>query len=244
MTEDFQYWVRENSYKLSNEQQKEIKEFIRTCFSRRVSQIATIDLTSPVHDEDDGGGSIQRKSVAEVTLKGLSLDPFEPSSSRTSTQLHASDDLSLLGPGQISIPASAQISTEDDLSLLGPGQMPQLIDSVTGLKKLPTQARPFSETSSYDRSPGLFQDITLASTRSRLSSSNARDIDSTSLSNKEKSKGSSSAGSHAQRKQLANEKSRTLKSSAGAVSLLDLVGDLGHERNTSVLSLGTSSVPK
>lgn len=242
MTEDFQYWVRENSYKLSNEQQKEIKEFIRTCFSRRVSEITTIDLTSPVHDDD--GGSIQRKSVAEVTLKSLSLDPFEPSSSRTSMQLHASDDLSLLGPGQISIPVPAQINTEDDLSLLGPGQMPQLIDSVTGLKKLPTEARPFSETSSQDRSPGIFQDITLSSGRSRLLSSNARDFDSTNLSNKEKSKGSSSAGSHAQRKRLANEKSRTSKNSAKAVSQLGIVGDLGHERNTSVLSLGTSSVPK
>lgn len=230
---------------MNNEQQKEIKEFITTSFKRRISQVATIDLISTVHD-DHAGGSFKGKSVTKVTSKGLSLDPFDQSSSRTSTQLHASNDLSLLGPGQISesTPTSAQISIEDDLSLLGPGQMPQLIDPVTGLKKLTAKARPFSGTNSHDQCPGIFQDITLASTYSHLLSSNARNFDSTSLRHKEKPKGSRSARSHAQGKELAGEKSRTLKRSARAISRLEIAGDLEHDTMGSVLSLGNFSALK
>lgn len=228
---------------MNKEQQKEIKEFITTSFNRRVSQIATIDLISTVHDDYDGG-SIKGKSVTKVTPKGLSLDPFDQSSSRTPTRLHASNDLSLLGPGQISesTPTSAQITIEDDISLLGPGQMPQLIDPVTGLKKLTTKARPFLDTSSHDQSPGIFQDITLASTHSHLLSSNARNFDSTSQRHKEKPKGSRSAGSHAQRKELASEKSRTSKRPTRAISRREIARDLEHDTKASVLPLGTSPV--
>lgn len=244
MTKDFQYWVRENSYKLSNEQQKEIKEFIRASFRQRVSQLATIDLTSTVQDDDVGDGSKQSKSVKKITSEALSLDPFAPSSSQNSTRLHASNDLSLLGPGQTSesTPLSAQIRTADDLSLLGPGQMPQLIDPATGFKKPTANPRPFSNTDSHDQSPGISQDISLASVPCGVLSSSSQKFDPTSFGDKENLSDSRSASSYAQRKQLLGERSRTSKLSARAVPQLEIVGDLGHNTNASVLSLGTSSV--
>lgn len=256
VTEDFHSWVIENSYKLSNEQQREVKEFISTSFSRRVAQITTIDLTSTDQDDDDdgGGGSIQGKNVTEVTSKGPSLDPFGPSSSRTSTQVHASDDLSLLGPGQCSGFTSSssssssstptQIHTADDLSLLGPGQMPQSLDRGTRLRKPTAKARPFSKLSSHDQGSGISQDITFSSSRSHVLSRNSQKFESTSLGDKEKLNGSRSARSHAHRLQLASKKSGTSKKSAGAVSPLEIVGDPGHDMNSSGPSLGTSPVPR
>ena len=255
VTEDFHSWVIENSYKLNNEQQKEVKEFISTSFSRRVAQIATIDLTLTDQDDDDGG-SIQGKNVAKITSKGPSLDPFDPSSSRTSTRVHASDDLSLLGPGQFSeftstsssssSSTSTQIHTVDDLSLLGPGQMPQSLDRGSRLRKPTAKARPFSKLSSHDQSSGISQDITLSSSRSHVLSRNFQKFESTSLGDKEKLNGSHSARSHAHRLQLASKKSGsvTSKKSAGAVSPLEIVGDPGNDMNSSGPSLGTSPVPR
>lgn len=242
MTQDFQNWVRENSYQLSDEQQKETEEFIRTSFSRRVSQITAIDLTSTVLDDDDDGGNIQHKSLTRVTSKGLTLEPFDMP---TSNRLHVSNDLSRLGPGQISesAPTSAQIRAADDLSLLGPGQMPKLIGPVTGLKKSTAKARSFPKANSYDQSPGNFQDITLTSTPSHVLLSKAQNFDSTSLGDKEKPEGPHSTRPYAQRKQLASEKSRRSRKSAGADSPLGIVGGLGHGMDVSILSLGTSPVP-
>lgn len=237
MTKDFQNWVRENSYKLSSEQQKEVKEFIRASFSRRVSLASR---SSAVQDYHISGGS-QIESVKKATSKGLSLDPFAPSSSQISTRIHASHDLSLLGPGQISesTPTSVQTRNTDDLSFLGPGQMPQLIDPVTGLDKWATKERPFSNPNSHDHSSGAFQDITLASTPL---SSNTRNFNSTTLGDKEKRNVSGSASLHAQRKKLAGEKSRTSKNST-RVSPLEVLGDLGDNMNASALLPGTSTVP-
>lgn len=238
VTKDFQYWVRENSYKLSNEQQKEIEEFISASFSQRVSQFATIDLTSTVQD-DVGDGSKKSKSVKKVASEGLSLDPFAPSSSQNSTRLHASNDLSLLGPGQPSesTPISAQIRTADDLSLLGPGQVAQLIDPATGFKRQTANPLPFSNTDFHDQSPGTSRDISLASVPCRVPSGSSQDFDLPSFADEEDLSDSRSASSYAQRKQLLGENSRTSKRSAGAVSQLEIVGDLGHDTNASVLSL-------
>lgn len=258
VTEDFLCWVIENSYKLNIEQQKEVKEFISTSFSRRVAQVSTIDLTSTVQDDDDddddGGGSIQGKNVTKVTSKGPSFDPFEPSSSRTSARVHASDDLSLLGPGQFSESTSisgsgftstfTQIHTADDLSLLGPGQMPQTLDRGTSLRKSTAKARPLLKLSSHDQSSGISQDITLSSSPSHVLTRNFGKFRSSPLGDKGKLNGSHPARSHTHRLQLASTKSGTSKKPARAVSPLEIIGDLGHDMISSGPSLGTSPVPR
>lgn len=107
--------VRAGSYKLDNEQMDNLRRYIDNHYLKKALQSHVIDLTST--DPEDDAGSFQ----ADYAINGPRSNGVHPTPSLPSLN-NPLDDISFLGPGQMTQPSDApQISI--DLSMLGPGEI-------------------------------------------------------------------------------------------------------------------------
>lgn len=110
--------VRDGSYKLDNEQMDNLRRYIQDHYLQKALQSQVIDLTST--DPEDDQSNLHGQSALSV-INGQRPNGVHPTSSQQSLN-SVLDDISFLGPGQMSQPPNSSPSNID-LSMLGPGEV-------------------------------------------------------------------------------------------------------------------------